>query len=112
MPQAQVLGSCAAVVSHGASGTALGAPAAGLPLVLIPQGADQFFNAAAVVGVGAARQLVPGDATPALVGTAVRDLLDEAPERASAGALASEVAALPSPADVAARVGVWGQPLM
>ena len=46
------------------------------------------------VGVGAARQLVPGDATPALVGTAVRDLLDEVPERASARALAAEVAEL------------------
>ena len=46
VPQAQLLPVCDAVISHGGSGTTLAALAHGLPLVLVPQGADQFDNAA------------------------------------------------------------------
>ena len=53
VPQGQVLASCAAVVSHGGSGTLLGTLAAGLPLVILPQGADQFENAARCERAGA-----------------------------------------------------------
>ena len=63
VPQAQVLASCAAVVSHGGSGTLLGALAAGLPLVLVPQGADQFENAVRCERAGAAVVLAPDDVT-------------------------------------------------
>jgi len=46
MPQHVVLPECAGVASHGGSGTALGALAVGLPQLCLPQGADQFLNAA------------------------------------------------------------------
>lgn len=45
VPQDSVLPHCTAVVSHGGSGTTLGAWAHGLPHVAMPQGADQFINA-------------------------------------------------------------------
>jgi len=45
VPQEQVLLRCAAVISHAGSGSVRGALAHGLPLVLVPQGADQFDNA-------------------------------------------------------------------
>lgn len=115
VPQADLLRSDdppAVVVHHGGSGTTLACSGAGVPQVFLPQGADQFFNAAAVVRVGAGRQLLGPEATPPAVGTAVRELLDDGPERAAARALAAEVAAMPSPADVAARVADWAQPAM
>ena len=51
--QADVLGQAAAVVSHGGSGTTLGAFAAGVPQVVAPLFADQPYNAARVAVVGA-----------------------------------------------------------
>ncbi len=113
VPQADLLRSDdppAVVVHHGGSGTTLSCSGAGMPQLFLPQGADQFFNAAAVVRTGAGRQLVGPDATPPAVGKAVRELLDDGPERAAARALAAEVAAIPSPADVAARVTEWARP--
>lgn len=96
----------ALVVHHGGSGTTLGVAAAGIPQLFLPQGADQFFNAAAVTEVGAGATL----ASPEGVGEAASALIAEGPARASARALASEIAAMPSPADVAAAVATWGRP--
>ena len=52
--QSEVLGRSSAVVSHGGSGTFLGALAHGLPQLCLPQAADQFRNAEG--GVGPARR--------------------------------------------------------
>ena len=46
VPQAELLPHCDLVVSHAGSGSVLGALAHGLPMVLIPIGADQPLNAA------------------------------------------------------------------
>jgi len=51
--QAAVLPQAEVVVCHGGSGTAFGAMAAGVPLVLVPLFADQFANAAKVAAAGA-----------------------------------------------------------
>ena len=48
VPQSEVLPRSSAVVSHGGSGSVLGALAHGLPQVLIPMGADQPLNADAL----------------------------------------------------------------
>ena len=55
LPLAPLLRRCDAVVCHAGTGTTLAALAAGLPLVLVPQGADQFDNARACERAGAAR---------------------------------------------------------
>ncbi|WP_433785433.1 glycosyltransferase [Actinomycetospora sp. CA-101289] len=96
------------VVHHGGSGTTLGAAAAGIPQLFLPQGADQFFNAAAVSAIGAGATVASPDGVAAAAGP----LIAEGPARAAARALASEIAAMPSPSDVAAAVGAWGQPEM
>jgi UDP:flavonoid glycosyltransferase YjiC (YdhE family) len=83
VPQAHVLPRCAAVVSHGGSGTTLGALSHGVPLVLVPQAADQFDNAARAEAVGAAVVLRPGDVTPDAVRAALGRVLG-APEFAEA----------------------------
>lgn len=53
VPQAQVFQHAKAVVTHGGSGTVLGALAVGLPLVVAPMFADQPDNARAVAATGA-----------------------------------------------------------
>ena len=88
------------IVHHGGTGTVLSALEVGLPQLLLPQGADQFFNAEILTTAGAGRAL-PNDAQqPGVIGEAVQALLDDAPERQVAARLRDEIAAMPSPADV------------
>ena len=95
LPHPEVLPRCSAVVSHGGSGSVLGALAHGLPQVLIPMGADQPLNAARCAELGLARVLDPVAATPADVRDAVTAVLDEPGYRAEAERLRAEFDALP-----------------
>ena len=88
---------CSAVVSHGGSGSVLGALAHGLPQVLIPMGADQPLNAARCEELGLARVLDPVAATPADVRDAVTAVLGRARVSRRGGAAAGGVRALPGP---------------
>jgi len=47
------------VVTYGGSGTMIGTLAAGLPLLMVPQSADQYSNADRVVASGAGLSLLP-----------------------------------------------------
>jgi hypothetical protein len=101
LPLAPLLPRCDAVVCHAGTGTTLASLAAGLPLVLAPQGADQFDNARACERAGAARVLMPDQVTASSVGAAVRAVLDLASaERTAAQRLAREIAGMPSAADL------------
>lgn len=101
--QALVLPLVDAVVHHGGSGTALAAMAAGLPQVVMPQGADQFRNAVLLATTGAARAFMPGMAPDALA-QYVAEALSGGEMKASAVKLAGEIAAMPAPAQVAGKV--------
>ena len=96
LDQATVLPGCRAVVSHGGSGSVLGALAHGLPSVLLPIGADQPSTAARVAELGAAIVLDPLTATPDEVAGAVRRVLGDPSYARAAGAVRSEILALPS----------------
>ncbi|GGM90841.1 glycosyltransferase [Dactylosporangium sucinum] len=97
-PQDRLLARAALVVHHGGSGTTLGALAAGVPQLVLPQGADQFANAGALVAAGAALQL--HDVTADAVAELAHRL--RAPEhRDAARALADEIARMPAPDHVA-----------
>lgn len=102
--QAAVLGSCTAVVSHGGSGTFLGALAHGLPQLCVPRAADQFRNAEGGLRAGAVRVLRPDEVTPDAVGATLGALLADDAVREAARAVAAEIAAMPSPADVVDRL--------
>lgn len=102
VPQALLLPTCSAVVCHAGAGTALGALAFGLPLVLLPMGADQFQNAAAVASAGAGIVLDPEAATPAAIRAALDRVLDDDSYRRAAGAVARSIAGLPTADDVLA----------
>ncbi len=105
LPQASLLPHVAAVVHHGGSGTTLGALAAGVPQLFLPQGADQFANAEAVCAAGAGVRLLAGEVSADAVTEHVGALLlPRAAHRDAARVLAAEIAAMPSPAEVARRL--------
>ncbi|HEX3780355.1 MAG TPA: glycosyltransferase [Pseudonocardiaceae bacterium] len=97
--QDEVLSSVAAIVCHGGMGTVLSALTAGVPLVVVPQFADQPDNAARIEALGAGLRVgIDGQTTPlepdALIG-AVQRVLDDDGYRAGAARVAKEIAALP-----------------
>jgi MGT family glycosyltransferase len=96
--QGSILPHCCLVVSHGGSGSVIGALAHGRPSVLIPMGADQPMNAARCVRLGVARVLDPSGATPEGVGAAVSAVLADPSYRQAAERIRNEFAALPGPA--------------
>ncbi|HEX6287665.1 MAG TPA: glycosyltransferase [Herpetosiphonaceae bacterium] len=102
IPQASILPHCDLVVSHGGSGSVIGALAHGLPMVLIPMGADQPLNAARCADLGVARVLDPVDSTPDMVREAVSLVLADPAYRRAAERLRDEIAAQPAPAHAVA----------
>jgi UDP:flavonoid glycosyltransferase YjiC (YdhE family) len=98
--QTEVLGRATAVVSHGGSGTFLGALARGVPQLCLPQAADQFRNADGGGRAGAALTLAPADVTPDAVRAAVERLLSDPDLRVGAQSVAAEIAAMPAPETV------------
>jgi UDP:flavonoid glycosyltransferase YjiC (YdhE family) len=101
--QARVIPLVDVVVHHGGSGTALAATAAGLPQVVMPQGADQFQNAELLARIGVARAVLPGT-TEEVLATYLRDVLTDPQMKQTATRLADEIARMPSPADVAEQL--------
>jgi MGT family glycosyltransferase len=104
IPQAQLLEHCSLVVSHAGSGTFLAALGAELPQVCLPQAADQFFNAAACAKAGAGIALPPDAHTAEAVSDAVGKLLTEGTYRDAARRVSVEIAAMPSPTEVADKL--------
>lgn len=104
IPQAGLLPRCDAVIAHGGAGTTLGALAFGVPLVLLPQGADQHENAGRIVDAGAGRQLLRHDLSTATVREALLDVLSDDRFRQSARRIAAEISDMPEAGSVVERV--------
>jgi UDP:flavonoid glycosyltransferase YjiC (YdhE family) len=100
VPQADVLPLCDVAVGHAGSGSTLGALAHGLPMLLLPNGADQFENARACAARGVAEVLMPDELTSEAVASAVAILLEAPEPRAAAEELAAEIAAMSTPEEV------------
>ena len=101
-PYSLLLPRCHAVVSQAGAGVMLKTLAAGVPQLCLPKAAtDQFRNATACEAAGAGLRLVGDDATPEAIATATGRLLSEPAFAVAAGRVAAEIAAMPSPADVA-----------
>jgi MGT family glycosyltransferase len=88
----QLLPGCAAVVTHGGLGTTLRALAHGKPLLLLPLGRDQQFNAARVVELGAGICL-PSEASPGEIASALVELLAQPQYVGAATEAAAAIAA-------------------
>lgn len=97
VPQELLLPQCDLVVSHGGSGSLMGALAHGLPSVLFPLGADQPYNARRSVELGTAQVLDPVTVTPEEVRTTVSAVLADGGYRRSAERVRVEIDALPGP---------------
>src|SRR6266545_4234391 len=97
----QLLPRCAAVITHGGLGTTLRALAHGKPLLLLPLGRDQQFNAGRVVEFGAGIHL-PVEASPAEIALAFGDLLTQ-PQFTEGAASAAESIAADEPDETAAQ---------
>jgi UDP:flavonoid glycosyltransferase YjiC (YdhE family) len=100
IPQSLLLPHCDLLISHAGSGATVGALAAGVPMLAIPQGADQFLNADAITRLGAGLRLLPSVFTAAAVRDAARELLSDG--RFTDVARLEEVAIrqMPAPASV------------
>ena len=100
IPQSQVLPLCDLFVSHGGSGATLGALSAGVPMLAIPQGADQFMNADRIVQAGFGLRLMPSEVSPVAIRDSARRLLDDDRYRAVARVQQAAIAEMPAPAAV------------
>ena len=104
IPQSVLLPRCDAVITHGGSGTTLGALAFGVPLLLLPQGADQYANAERIVAAGAGLQLVKDDLTVDTVRGALRAVLDDASYRRCAERVRTEIHQMPDAREVVTAI--------
>jgi len=104
VPQDQLLPTCACVVAHAGSGTLLGALAWGLPLLLLPQFADQFYNADLATSAGVALALRPRDASIEAIRQALEQLLGQPSFTERAKTVRAELATMPSAEDILNRI--------
>ena len=105
-PMSELLSDIDVVVCHAGAGTTYAALSAGIPLVVLPQNADQFAVAARAVAAGAALRLLPEEATPDRIRQAVTTVLAEPGYRDSAAKVAAQIADMPAAADVAESIAM------
>jgi UDP:flavonoid glycosyltransferase YjiC (YdhE family) len=90
VPHDRLLPYASLVISHGGLGTVMAALSQGVPMLCVPMGRDQFFNASRVQALGAGAMIGP-DSDADAIADAVQALLDE---RSSAWEGAKRMAAV------------------
>ncbi|WP_143234626.1 glycosyltransferase [Paractinoplanes atraurantiacus] len=101
-PLSRLLEGTTAALIHGGAGTTLGSLAAGVPLVVWPQGADQPVQAAAVNHAGCGIGLAPGPVDPRALREAVRAVVTDPAYAAGAARIQQQIAAMTAPDRIAA----------
>jgi len=104
IPQADVLPHCALAVHHAGAGTTFGILAHALASVALPQSADNFTIAARLAAAGAAVTVEPDRVDADAIRAGIRLVLTQPSYREAAAKLADEIAAMPAPDEVAARL--------
>jgi UDP:flavonoid glycosyltransferase YjiC (YdhE family) len=118
LPQTRILQHASAVVCHGGYNTVTAALGAGVPLFLLPIGADQPFNTERCITAGAALGVIqpqpPGPPTAApppfmppdsaVIRDGTRRILEEPAFRQAARTIAAEIAAMPPSGYAAERL--------
>ncbi|GIF67904.1 glucosyl transferase [Asanoa ishikariensis] len=99
-PLPEALETASAIVHHGGAGTIFAALAAGVPQLVTPGPGDRAHNAHLVAARGA------GLAVPMkrIDADAVRRLVEDPSLRAASAEVATEIAAMPAPTEIAATV--------
>ncbi len=95
VPLVQMLHDTDVVVSHGGSGTVIGALAFGIPQVVLPLGADQPLNADRCVALGVGVALDALHASPTAIREATETMLTAETYRTRANRFRAEIASLP-----------------
>jgi UDP:flavonoid glycosyltransferase YjiC (YdhE family) len=94
IPLFQLLQTCTAVIHHGGSGTMFTASAAGIPQLVLPEGADNDYNARRLRAYGCALVPTPGS----IEADDIRALLSSVELRTAARNLRQEMEQMPTPA--------------
>lgn len=76
VPHADLLAKVSLVITHAGLGTVMAALGAGVPLLCVPMGRDQFFNAERTEALGAGRMLPP-DAGVSMIAAAAAEILGD-----------------------------------
>jgi MGT family glycosyltransferase len=101
VPHGEVLPFVSATVTHCGHGTVTASLAHGVPIVGLPYpAADQPYLAARIHALGAGVAM-DGESSPAIIKSAVRDLLDQPSFREAAARLGQTIKAAPGPAGAA-----------
>ena len=95
IPQSLLLPLCDLMVMHGGSNSLLAALDRGLPVVVVPLIADQFFNAHITASLRLGQVVQREQLTPARMRAAVDEVLTNPLYRRTAGQLQAEMHALP-----------------
>jgi MGT family glycosyltransferase len=97
IPQTLLFSRCDLIICHAGSGTVMAALSHGLPLVLVPIGADQPENARRCAALGLALLANEDTLTPSIARATVFEALDDPSYRSKARDLQAEIEALPGP---------------
>lgn len=101
VPHAPILRQASLVVTHAGLGTVMASLAAGVPLLCMPMGRDQFFNAQRVTDLGAGR-VIGDDAETEVIAEAVSAVLADSALADRARQFARTVADYPGAAGAVA----------
>lgn len=99
VPQSYLFPRCQAIVCHGGFGTLMGGLAAGIPVVVVPTGADHFVNAERCEALGLGRVVSGPDVDSVALRDAIQGVLGDPAYRARAQNLAREIKELPPVAE-------------
>lgn len=100
LPLSALLPRCAAVIHHGGSGTVYNALVAGVPQLLVPDGADRALNAAAVCACGAGLSA----RTKEIDTNLVRRLLNDQALKDATAEIRAEIGGMPTPSTLIHRL--------
>jgi UDP:flavonoid glycosyltransferase YjiC (YdhE family)/LPS sulfotransferase NodH len=103
-PHSKILPTCSAVLCHGGFNTVMGALAAGVPLVCVPLGSDQDFNATLCQRKGFGLRVDQDDATIDRLRQAVRTILDDGAFAARVKAFQRRLTEAPPLAETVRRI--------
>lgn len=95
LPQVEVLAQSALFVTHGGFNSAKEALSQGVPLVVVPIGADQHYTAARVEALGLGRTVRPAERGAATIRSRAREVLVDARFTERAARFAAEMAGMP-----------------
>jgi UDP:flavonoid glycosyltransferase YjiC (YdhE family) len=104
VPLSALVPTCRVVVHHGGAGTTMNALVAGVPQLVLPHGADQHVNAAAVQQRGVGLSHLPEEADPATVSRSLQRLLAVPAFSQTADEVRREIAELPPPSEMVPRL--------